>query len=432
MKRISHILNTCLLLFVFCFAGSAWGQTGSVRLVMEEFGSFGGAIDEEPFKAALQSWVQHCNKTIEQFEGLSPQEADKLFFEEDFLQNMLSDQPLYSLQESLEPLLARWTKHWDLNALSENDRKVVAVLEQFGLKMISTEGDAYLAGNTAFFNNLFKPFLSAEALAYLTVKDQIPTRFFKDAGLMHSIQKVGDWAVLWEQYLALPDNGGVYRQHAAVQYTEIMDILLFCIMDNTPAFPRYNEGRMKDDWIRDLQAVSDKYPTSKTGAIIEDFLTKIKKDGNKLAPATQTTITARITEVASATLTQKTTSQKALTPAEKKLMGKHMFSLQWVSHEKFGIATVTQKGDGLYIDARQEFKGNYVTLQGAVTVINDKEFNVTGELVTCVTYNNNGNPCVRNETFTFKASGKRKYWRMQEMLNPCENGNHVDYVDVYF
>ena len=55
-----------------------------------------------------------------------------------------------------------------------------------------------------------------------------------------------------------------------------------------------------------------------------------------------------------------------------------------------------------------------------------------GELVTYVAHHNNGKACVRNETFTFKASGKRKYWRMQEMTNPCEDGNHADYVDVYF
>ncbi len=109
-----------------------------------------------------------------------------------------------------------------------------------------------------------------------------------------------------------------------------------------------------------------------------------------------------------------------------------MFSLQWVSHEKFGTATVTQKDGTLSINARQELEGNYVTLQGTVAIVNDKEFTVTGELVTCVAHINNGKPCVRNETFTFKASGKRKYWRMQEMKNSCENGNTVDYIDVYF
>ena len=32
--------------------------------------------------------------------------------------------------------------------------------------------------------------------------------------------------------------------------------------------------------------------------------------------------------------------------AEQRLLGKHMFSLQWISTEKFGTATVTRKDGG--------------------------------------------------------------------------------------
>ena len=119
--------------------------------------------------------------------------------------------------------------------------------------------------------------------------------------------------------------------------------------------------------------------------------------------------------------------------AEQKLVGKHMFSLQWIlfNTEKFGTATVTRKNDGgLYVDARQELGGDHVTLKGDVRVIDAKEFTVTGELVTCVSHIYGGKPCARNGTFTFKATGKRKYWRMQEMANPCDD--LVDYVDIYF
>jgi hypothetical protein len=37
---------------------------------------------------------------------------------------------------------------------------------------------------------------------------------------------------------------------------------------------------------------------------------------------------------------------------------------------------------------------------------------------------------MRSGTFHFKATGKRRYWRMQEMDNPCDSV--TDYVDVYF
>ena len=96
----------------------------------------------------------------------------------------------------------------------------------------------------------------------------------------------------------------------------------------------------------------------------------------------------------------------------------------------YGAANITRKETGLYIDARQEVDGDFVTLTGDLRVVNAKEFTVTGELVTRVHHINNGNACPRSGTFTFKAKGTRKYWRMQEMDNPCDNA--ADYVDVYF
>jgi hypothetical protein len=121
---------------------------------------------------------------------------------------------------------------------------------------------------------------------------------------------------------------------------------------------------------------------------------------------------------------------KQLTGAERNLLGKHMFSLQWISWDTFGAANITSSDAGLYIEARQELDGDYVSLKGEVTAAEAKEFTVTGELVTRVSYINDGEECVRNGKFTFKAVGARKYWRMQEMENPCEDV--VDYVDVYF
>jgi hypothetical protein len=37
---------------------------------------------------------------------------------------------------------------------------------------------------------------------------------------------------------------------------------------------------------------------------------------------------------------------------------------------------------------------------------------------------------MRQGDFTFKVTGKRKYWRMQEMDNPCDEA--TDYVDIYY
>ena len=53
-----------------------------------------------------------------------------------------------------------------------------------------------------------------------------------------------------------------------------------------------------------------------------------------------------------------------------------------------------------------------------------------GRIVTQVSYLFGGQPCTRDGAFTFRITGKRKYWRMKEMQSPCDDV--VDYVDVYF
>jgi len=124
--------------------------------------------------------------------------------------------------------------------------------------------------------------------------------------------------------------------------------------------------------------------------------------------------------------------------AAQKLLGKHKFSLQWISWNYFGSATVTKKkcssGEkGCYrITGQQKGRGNsdYLKINGAITSIDSKQFTFNGTIETQVSHINGGSPCVRNGEFTFKITGKRKYWRLMEMDNPCDPV--TDYVDIFF
>lgn len=118
--------------------------------------------------------------------------------------------------------------------------------------------------------------------------------------------------------------------------------------------------------------------------------------------------------------------------AARKLMGKHMFALQWISWDHFGSATVTRE-DGLYsIKGEQNGRGNtdFVTIIGEIETISAKEFKMNGTIVTQVSHINGGQPCTREGEFTFKITGTRKYWRLQQMDNPCDGV--TDYVDIFF
>jgi hypothetical protein len=114
------------------------------------------------------------------------------------------------------------------------------------------------------------------------------------------------------------------------------------------------------------------------------------------------------------------------------LIGRHRLSLQWISWDYFGTATVTNKQGVYSIKGQQKGRGNsdLLTIEGIVVSINAKEFTFEGKITTTVSHINSGKRCVRQGDFTFKITGQRKYWRMQEIDNPCDEA--ADYVDIYF
>lgn len=119
--------------------------------------------------------------------------------------------------------------------------------------------------------------------------------------------------------------------------------------------------------------------------------------------------------------------------AAKKLLGRHMLSLQWISWEHFGTATVTES-DGIYqIRGEQKGRGpnntDFLRVDGMIYEINATTFGFSGRITTQISHINGGNPCKREGEFRFAIKGKRKYWRMQEMDNPCDPV--TDYIDVY-
>lgn len=118
--------------------------------------------------------------------------------------------------------------------------------------------------------------------------------------------------------------------------------------------------------------------------------------------------------------------------AAKMLLGRHKLSLQWISWDYFGTATVTNSRGVYKIKGEQKGRGNadFVKIDGVIKSIDAKEFVFDGKIITQVSHNNGGEPCTREGEFIFKITGKRKYWRLQQMDNPCDPV--TDYVDVYF
>lgn len=118
--------------------------------------------------------------------------------------------------------------------------------------------------------------------------------------------------------------------------------------------------------------------------------------------------------------------------AKSMLLGKHKFALQWISWDYFGIATVTAKGGVLYLKGEQKSRkdSDYVKIDGVIREINARNFVFEGTIVTQVSHINGGEACTREGEMVFRITGKRRYWRLQEMDNPCDGV--TDYVDLFF
>lgn len=118
--------------------------------------------------------------------------------------------------------------------------------------------------------------------------------------------------------------------------------------------------------------------------------------------------------------------------AKAMLLGQHKLSLQWISWDYFGKAIVTDTKGVMRVKGEQKSKteGDYLKIDGIITLVDKKEFKFNGTIVMRVSHINSGEPCTREGEMTFRITGNRKYWRLQEMDNPCDEA--TDYVDIFF
>ena len=118
--------------------------------------------------------------------------------------------------------------------------------------------------------------------------------------------------------------------------------------------------------------------------------------------------------------------------AKQMLLGRHKLSLQWISWTDLGTASIKDRDGVLHLNGRQDRRrsSDYLTVDGIITSVDDKQFTFKGKVITQIAGINGGDPCTRDGVFTFRITGKRKYWRMQEIDNPCDEA--ADYVDIYF
>ena len=134
-----------------------------------------------------------------------------------------------------------------------------------------------------------------------------------------------------------------------------------------------------------------------------------------------------------------TTEKNADTPATEAgdhpiRLGTHNITLQWISWDYPGSSQVTLAEDGRYQIFGEQFSrenDDFLRIFGFLTPQDERTLLFDGKIEYRVSHNNDGEVCVKEGPLHFKASGKRQYWRLQEMTN-CEGGMLTDYIDIYF
>ncbi len=123
-------------------------------------------------------------------------------------------------------------------------------------------------------------------------------------------------------------------------------------------------------------------------------------------------------------------SAKALTDDDG-FAGKHLLTLQWISWDEPGSVNILPAENGWFTISGRQVKGSsYLKISGRIKPLNAQELQFDGEIETRIESINSGEPCLKTGEKIFKATGTRKYWRLQDMIN-CEGGT-VDYIDIYF
>jgi hypothetical protein len=114
-----------------------------------------------------------------------------------------------------------------------------------------------------------------------------------------------------------------------------------------------------------------------------------------------------------------------------RLRGNTGLSLQWISWEPRarGEVRMIERGGVVHLSGSQAARGaGRVTLDGDVLAIGPREFTFRGRIV-INDAPDPGRKCIRDGTYTFRATGTRRYWRLQQM-EQCDG--LTDYVDIYF
>jgi hypothetical protein len=105
-------------------------------------------------------------------------------------------------------------------------------------------------------------------------------------------------------------------------------------------------------------------------------------------------------------------------------------SLQWISWDYRGRVSVSEAAGRVHLSGAQRARSGAgrLDLDGDLVSIGASSFVFRGHIGIADTPDP-GRACMRDGEFEFRITGRRRYWRLQQM-EQCDG--LTDYVDIYF
>lgn len=114
--------------------------------------------------------------------------------------------------------------------------------------------------------------------------------------------------------------------------------------------------------------------------------------------------------------------------AYERLLHNSGISVQWLWTDARGKLNAVDDNDVVRLEGGHTNENGSVTIKGQVLSISADRFMFRGTIL-IVDAPDKGRRCERTGDYEFRATGKRKYWRLQQM-EAC--GGLTDYVDIYY
>ena len=252
------------------------------------------SVSAQDMGSLINEWEKSCNNFIEKYKNLPQNEIEKILLDERTLESFQSLPEVERLNSAMQDVFNELLQNQgDRTKLPGSRQALLNKLEASGLRLAMGEGQYWLQPDNKIVYKAFLPHVSAAMQDYLTCLSNQPDSFFSDGGLKFPVRNYIQWAQQWDDFLVKHPSLNVSEQ-AQKAYRFLMMTALFCDLPNTPAFPRYNKGKMQDEWLLELHTAVQAHPDGRTTAIVNDFLKAVKRNGNKISKSNRSRIEKQI------------------------------------------------------------------------------------------------------------------------------------------